>query len=61
MLPTLCAGGQQICQDHTCWLLVPGPVIPALAVFAWLLGVSHLTLLREYSLLPFRPPRAFLM
>jgi len=61
MLPTVCSGSQQPCQSQPCWLLMSGPLVPVLSVFAWLLGTTSFTLLREHPLLLFKPPRLVLL
>jgi hypothetical protein len=60
MSPALCSGGQQPCQSHTCELLVSGPTMAVLLVFAGLWWAARFPLLREHPLLLFRPPRLYL-
>ena len=57
MVPALCSGGQQTCQSHTCELLVSGPTLAVLLVFAGLWWAARVPLLREHPLPLFRPPR----
>jgi hypothetical protein len=52
-----CAGGQQTCPSQSCWLLVLGPSLPAVATFAWVGWAARGTPAQAYPLPLFRPPR----
>lgn len=48
---------EHTCHHHPCWILIPEPTLPAVLVFIWFSSVFRFTLLQEYSLLVFKPPR----
>ena len=56
LMPESCTGGQQACQSHPCWLLVLGPSVLVVAVFAGLVRTAHGTPVLAYPSPLFRRP-----
>ena len=50
-------GPEPSCHHHTCWILAPEPTLPSVIVLAWFPLGFRFTLLREHSLLIFKPPQ----